>query len=100
MFRNHIRKSMEISLNDMLVKSRKKEDHISDLDTTFQVLRCYKIKLNALKCSFGVSSGNFLGFLVNYRGLEANPEKIEALQNIRAPTTVKEMQTNMDGRCR
>ena len=50
------------------------------------------MKLNATKCTFGVSSGKFLGFLVNYRGIKANPEKISALLNIRAPNTVNEVQ--------
>lgn len=50
------------------------------------------MKLNASKCSFKVSSGKFLGFLVNYRGLEANPEKTEAFKNTRAPTSIKEIQ--------
>lgn len=64
------------------MKSRKKENYISDLNTTFQVLQKYKMKLNVAKCSFGVNSSKFLGFLVNYRGIEANPETIEALKNI------------------
>lgn len=92
MFRDHIGKSMEVYMGDMLVKNRKNEGHISDLSTTFEVLQHYIIKLNAAKYSFRVSPSEFLGFLVNYRRFEANPEKIEALRNIRAPTTVKEMQ--------
>lgn len=92
MFRDHIGKSMEVYVDDMLVKSTKKENHISDLETTFQVFRKYKIKLNTAKCTFKVSSDKFLRFLVNYRGIEANLEKIEALRNVRAPTTVKKMQ--------
>ena len=82
MFREHIGKSMEVYVDDMLVKSKKKEDHLSDLGVTFQVLQKYRMKLNATKCTFGVCSGKFLGFLVNYRGIEANPEKISALLNI------------------
>ena len=76
----------------MLVKSKKKGGHLADLDATFQVLRKYRMKLNATKCTFGVSSEIFLGFLVNYKGIEANPEKIYALLNIRDPTTIKEVQ--------
>ena len=59
----------------MLVKSRKAAGHIDDLDECFKVLRKYNMKLNPLKCSFGVSSGKFLGFIVNARGIEANPKK-------------------------
>ena len=92
MFCDYIGKSMEVYIDDMFVKSKKKNDHLSDLNTTFQVLRCYQMRLNAAKCTFGVSSDKFLGFLVNYRGIEVNPEKTKELRNIRAPTTVKEMQ--------
>ena len=67
MFRKHIGKSMEVYVDDMLVKSKKKDNHLSDLNTTFQVLRRYQMKLNPAKCTFGVSSGKFLEFLVNYR---------------------------------
>ena len=45
----------------------------------FEILRKYQIKLNTLKCAFGVGSGKFLGFMVNQRGIEANPEKIKVL---------------------
>lgn len=83
---------MEVYVDNMLEKSRKKQDYISDLGATFQVLQRHKMNLNVAKFSFGVSSDKFLEFLVNYRGLEANPEKIKALQNFRAPTTIKEMQ--------
>ena len=50
------------------------------------------MKLNAVKCTFGVSSGKFLGFMVNHRGLKANPEKIQAVQNVQRPTNVEELQ--------
>ena len=49
------------------------------------------MKLNAAKCTFGVSSGKFLGFMVNHRGIEANPEKIQAIQNVQRPTNLKEL---------
>ena len=84
---------MEVYVDDMLVKSKKAEDHLGHLEEMFQVLRRYHMKLNPLKCSFGVSSGKFLGFIVNARGIEANPEKVQALLNIKAPTTRKEMQS-------
>ena len=89
MFRNEIGKSVEVYVDDMLVKSKLGADHISDLDKTFQILRHYKMKLNAAKCAFGVSSGKFLGFMVNNRGIEANPEKIQALLNIKRRRTSK-----------
>ena len=69
MFRNEIGKSMEVYVDDMLVKSRRVADHISDLKKTFEILRHYQMKLNTAKCTFGVSSGKFLGFMVNHRGI-------------------------------
>jgi len=64
---------MEMYVDDMLVKSKKATDHIAHLDEMFHVLRKYGMKLNPLKCSFGVSSGKFLRFIVHTRGIEANP---------------------------
>jgi hypothetical protein len=54
---------------------RKEESLISNLAETFKNLNRYKIKLNPTKCSFGVSAGQLLGFLVSARGIEANPKK-------------------------
>ena len=69
MFKDEKRKSMEVYVDDMLVKSKMGANHISDLDKTFQILRHYKIKLNTPKCTFWVSSGKFLGFMVNNKGI-------------------------------
>ena len=75
-FGNLIRKTMEVCMDDMVVKSKEVANHILDLEEAFQVLRKYQIKPNPLKCSFGVSSRKFLGFIINERGIEANPKKI------------------------
>ena len=69
----------------MLVKSQLASQHVLDLDEMFNVLRKYKMKLNPAKCAFGVSSGKFLGFMVNEREIEANPEKIQALLDMQSP---------------
>ena len=76
MFKEQIGKSTEVYVDDMLVKSKTTADHVAHLVDTFVVLRRYRMKLNPLKCSFGVASRKFLGFIVNHRGIEANPEKI------------------------
>ena len=70
---------MEVYVDDMLVKSRQSTDHIRDLVEMFDILRYYGMKINPLKCSFGVASGKFLGFIVNARVIEVNPEKIQAI---------------------
>ena len=75
MFAKQIGKTMEVYVDDMLVKSLEAPDHVKDLEETFALLRKYKMKLNPNKCAFGVQSGKFLGFIVNRRGIEANPKK-------------------------
>ena len=57
----------------MVVKSKVVSEHLGDLDSTFNVLRKHKLCLNASKCSFGVGSDKFLGYVVTYRGIEVNP---------------------------
>lgn len=83
---------MEVYIDDMVVKSKMKPDHLADLKVTFNILREYQLKLNASKCAFGVSSGKFLGHLVTKRGIEANPDQITALQNLQSLGTTKEVQ--------
>jgi hypothetical protein len=63
----------------MVITTRKEESLISDLAETFDNLNRYKLKLNPTKCSFGMSAGQLLGFLVSARGIEANPKKIQAI---------------------
>ena len=79
-------------MDDMLVKSRKAELHLNNLKETFDTLRKYQMRLNPTKCVFGVSSGNFLGFVVSQRGVEANPEKVKAILDMTSPRSVKEVQ--------
>ncbi|KAL5578497.1 hypothetical protein UlMin_020196 [Ulmus minor] len=93
MFKQQIGKTMEVYVDDMLVKSLKADEHINNLRESFEVLREYKMKLNPAKCAFGVTSGKFLGFMVNHRGIEANPAKIKALLNMESPRKVKEVQS-------
>lgn len=64
-------------MDDMLVKNKRGADHISDFGKIFEIHRHYKMKLNATKCTFWVSSGKFLCFMVNNKGIEANLEKIQ-----------------------
>ena len=76
MFKEQIGKTIEVYVDDMLVKSKVALDHITHLAHMFRILRTYPMKLNLLKCAFGVASGKFLGYMVYQRGIEANPEKI------------------------
>ena len=83
---------MEVYIDDMLVKSIKAKLHITHLAETFQVLRSYNMNLNPNKCAFGVSSGKFLGFIVNNRGIEAKPDKIKVVLEMLPPSKVKDIQ--------
>ncbi|KAL0420630.1 UNVERIFIED_CONTAM: Pro-Pol polyprotein [Sesamum latifolium] len=89
-FRHQIGRNMEVYVDDMLVKSKKARDHAKDLEETFSVLRKYKLKLNPGKCAFGVRGGRFLGFMVTQRGIEANPSKIKAILDMKAPSNINE----------
>ena len=92
MFHDQIGKNVEVYIDDMLVKSKKEDDHLKDLEETFNTLRKYQMKLNPSKCVFGVSSGKFLGFIVSQRGIDANPDKIKAILEMQLPKNIKETQ--------
>ena len=83
---------MEVYIDDLLVKSVKAELHVDHLAESFQVLKDYKMKLNPTKCAFRVSTGKFLGFIVNSRGRKANPDKIKVVLDMRPPSNTKEVQ--------
>ena len=65
---------------------------IQDLEETFASLSEVVLRLNPEKCVFGVPSGKLLGFLVSHRGIEANPEKVKAVEHMSSPKTLREMQ--------
>ena len=89
MFYNQIGKTMEVYVDDMLVKSKQSFQHTTDLAEMFGILRKYGMKLNPTKCSFGVASGKFLGFIVSSRGIEINPDQITAIRNLGKLRTCK-----------
>ena len=78
-FRPLMEMAMEVYIDDMLVKSKECPDHTKHLQETFGLLRTNDMKLNPLKCAFGVSSGKFLGFMVTQRGIEANPIQLRVI---------------------
>lgn len=92
MFSKKIGWDVEVSVNNMLVKSKMNAEHLDDLRETFGALRKYKIKLNPTKCTFWVSSWKFLGFMVSQRGIGANPKKVKAIMEMTSPKIVKEVQ--------
>ena len=92
MFQNQIGVTMEVYIDDMLVKSTTAKLHIAHLSKAFQILRNYNMKLNPAKCAFGVSAGKFLGFIVNHQGIEANPDKIKVVLDMPSPSGIREVQ--------
>jgi hypothetical protein len=76
-------------VNDIIVKSTKQENHITDLQETFANFRQAGLKIKSKKCVFGVKKGKFLGCLVSTKGIEANPSKIEAILRMEPPSTKK-----------
>ena len=91
-FEHQLRKNIEIYIDNMLVKSKVKSDHVNDLENIFDILRMYKLRLNASKCSFGVESGKFLSYMVTHRGIEVNPDQIKAINNLQTPRNPNEVQ--------
>jgi ribonuclease HI len=81
-FEEHISRTVEAYVDDIVVKMKKASDLLSDLETTFKCLRAKGVKLNPEKCVFGVPQGMLLGFIVSKRGIKANPEKIAAITNM------------------
>ncbi|KAK0581236.1 hypothetical protein LWI29_011631 [Acer saccharum] len=92
MFARQIGRNMEVYVDDMLTKSITSDRHTDDLRETFDVLVRYGMKLNPAKCVFDVPSGRFLGYQVHQRGIEVNPEKIQALAKMVSPRTLKDVQ--------
>ena len=69
MFKEQLGDTMEVYIDDMVVKSKKAEDHLKDLEVAFNILDQYNMKLNPSKCHFGVKAGKFLGYMVTKRGI-------------------------------
>ena len=91
-FQDKIGCTVEVYIDDMVVKSKQESRHIEDLQGTFEVLRQHKLRLNAEKCGFGVGAGKFLGYLITNRGIEINPNLIDAVRRLNPPSNPKEVQ--------
>jgi hypothetical protein len=90
-FESQLHRNIEAYMDDIVVKTKDKSTLIQDLEETFANLRKINLKLNLEKCVFGVPSGKLLGFFVSHRGIEANPDKIKAIEQIQAPKIVKDV---------
>jgi hypothetical protein len=85
-------RNAEAYIDDIIIKTREGHTFIEDLEETFANLRKVNIKLNPAKCAFGIPSGKLLGFLMSHRGIEANPDKVKAIKEMRPLRSLKEMQ--------
>lgn len=92
MFKGLLRRIREVCIDDMLVKSLKANDHIKHLKEYFEVLEKHNMKLNPVKCSFGVGFGKFLSFLVTKRGIKMTPKQIKAFKNLPLSKILKDIQ--------
>ena len=92
---NQIRMFQEIEdyVDDVVVKSKTREGHLETLRKVLEKCRAYKLRMNPLKCVFGVSAGKFLGFLVHKRGNDVDPTKATAIATMKPPTNVKQLKS-------
>ncbi|XP_019240297.1 PREDICTED: uncharacterized protein LOC109220284 [Nicotiana attenuata] len=95
-FDNMLHTRVECYVDDLVVKTKNRRYHLEDLRIVFERLRKFDLKMNPLKCAFGVTSGKFLGFIVRHRGIEVDPAKIDAIQKMPRPKNLRELQ-NLQG---
>jgi hypothetical protein len=81
-FGDHIGRTVEDYVDDIVIKTRKVDDLVNDLRVAFDYLRANGVKLNPKKCVFGVPRGMLLGYIVSLWGIEPNPEKVTALERM------------------
>ncbi|KAM1535828.1 hypothetical protein ACFX1Z_014792 [Malus domestica] len=111
-FNDILHKNVECYVDDVVVKTKKRSNHLKDLRVVFERLRKYNLKMNPLKCAFGVTSGKFLGFIVKHRGIEVDQSKIKVIQSMPEPRNLHELKSlqgrlafirrfisNLAGRC-
>ncbi|XP_075109051.1 uncharacterized protein LOC142180854 [Nicotiana tabacum] len=92
-FDDILHKNVECYEDDLVVKSRKRGDHLQDLRMVFERLRRYQLRMNPLKCAFGVTSGKFLGFIVRHRGIEIDQAKVDAILKMPEPKNIHELKS-------
>nr|XP_025607768.1 uncharacterized protein LOC112701193 [Arachis hypogaea] len=91
-FSDLIGKTMEVYVDDILAKTTIPDDLLSALGNVFASLRQHGMRLNPLKCAFAIEAEKFLGFMITQRGVEANPEKFQAILQMKSPSCVKDVQ--------
>ena len=92
MFRDKIGRTVDLYIDDMVVKSKQEAQYTEDLQGVFEVLRQCKLCLNAEKCAFGVGASKFLGYLITSRGIKVNLDQIEVVKRLKLPSNPKVVQ--------
>ncbi|KAL0295618.1 UNVERIFIED_CONTAM: Transposon Tf2-12 polyprotein [Sesamum angustifolium] len=92
-FDDMLHKNVECYVDDLVVKSKKRENHFHDSRKVFECLRRYQLKMNPSKYVFGVTSGKFLGFIVRQRGIEIDQAKIDAILRMPEPRNIHELKS-------
>ena len=92
-FHELIGKIVEIYIDDVVVKSKGHQEHLADLRRALERTRRHGLKMTPNKCAFGISAGQFLGFMVHERGIEISQKTISAIDKVEAPTTKVELQS-------
>ena len=91
LFHDMMHKDVEVYVDDMIVKSRDRADHLAALHRFFERIKRFRLRLNPKKCTFGVNSGKLLGHIVSERGIEVDHEKIRSILDMPAPRTEREI---------
>ena len=84
-------RDVEVYLDNMIVKSQDKANHLAALERFFERIRQFRLRLNSKKCTFRETFGKLLGYMVSERGIEADPDKIRAILDMPAPRTEREI---------
>ena len=82
---------MEVYIDDIVIKSADLGNHLADLRLALERMRRYGLKMNPLKCAYGVSAGKFLSFIIHEKGIEIDPKRVEAMKCVEAPTCKKDL---------
>ena len=88
-------KEIEVYVDDMIAKSQGEDDHVINLKKLFKRLRKFQLKLNPVKCTFGATFEKLLGFVVSKKGIEIDPDKVQAIQDLSPPRTQKKVRSFM-----
>ncbi|RVX00526.1 Transposon Ty3-I Gag-Pol polyprotein [Vitis vinifera] len=91
LFHDMMHRDVEVYVDDMIVKSRDRPDHLTALERFFERIRQFRLRLNPKKCTFRVTFGKLLGYMVNERDIEVDPDKIRAILDMPAPRTEREV---------